>query len=65
MHILCLHVCTIQILLENRPGWEVSLPNPFQFKSDRITATLKEKSHVHGDWRAYFTGASEVQFMLI
>ena len=58
-------MCTIQILLDNRPGWEVSQPNPFQFKSDRVTATFKETSHVNGDWRAYFTGASEVQFMLV
>ena len=58
-------MCAIQILLENRPGWEVSQPSPFQFKSDRITATLKETSHVHGDWKAYFTGASEVQFMYV
>ena len=55
----------MQILLDNRPGWEVSDPNRFKFKSDRITATLKEKSHEHGDWRAYFTGASEVQFMFM
>ena len=34
--------------------------NPFKFQSDRITATLEKNHHVHGDWHATFTGASEV-----
>ena len=59
MHV-CLHVCSMQILQENRLGWKVSKPAPFQFKLDRITAELEKKHHVHGDWHAAFTGASEV-----
>ena len=60
IRIYCLHVCSMQILEENRPGWKLSKPAPFKFQSDRITATLEEKYHVRGDWRADFTGASEV-----
>ena len=55
-----MYVCVMQILKKDRPGWEVSEPSSFQFKSDRITATLEKKCHVHGDWHANFTRTSEV-----
>ena len=57
---LSLHVRVMQILKKDRSDWEVSEPSSFQFKSDRITATLEKKCHVHGDWCADFTGASQV-----
>ena len=57
---LCLHVCAMQILQENRPGWELSKPAPFQFNSDRITATVEKDRHENDDWRAIFFGAPEV-----
>ena len=60
IHMLCLHVSTMQILQDNRPGWEMSQPNPFQFKSDRITATLEKHHHENDDWRANFCGATQV-----
>ena len=58
----CVFACyTAQILQQRyRRGWKVSKHDMFQFKQDRITATLKDSCHVHGDWRADFTGTSEV-----
>ena len=50
----------MQILQENRPGWELSKPAPFQFNSDRITATVEKDRHENDDWRANFCGAPEV-----
>ena len=60
IHMLCLYVSTMQILQDNRPGWEMSKPNSFQFKSDKITATFEKHHHENDDWRANFCGATQV-----
>ena len=53
-------MCAMQILQESRRGWEMSKPAPFQFKSDKITATLEKHHHENDDWHANFCGAPEV-----
>ena len=58
--ICCVCMCAMQILQVNRPGWEMSKPSPFQFKSDKITATLEKDHHENDDWRANICGAPEV-----
>ena len=58
--ICCVCMCAMQILQENRPGWKMSKPAPFQFKSDKITATLEKHHHENDDWRANICGAPEV-----
>ena len=58
--ICCVCMCAMQILRENRPGWEMSKPAPFQFESDKITATLEKHHHENDDWRANICGAPEV-----
>ena len=59
-NMLCLHMSTMQILQDNRPGWEMSKPNSFLFKLDKITATFEKRRHENDDWHANFCGATQV-----
>ena len=54
-------LCAMQILQKYRPGWKVMKSSSFQFKLDRITATL-ENNCLNDDWHAVFRGPSEVHW---